>query len=588
MKKRYPRFHRWIYTGIFILLPMLLCTQDRHSGLLNEILQEKWRIPAAGDGITRRPPSQDDSRFSREIRFTENIDQFRSEGEPFIAVNPIDPDHIVVSFMDLGFELDFPVFYSHDGGDTWNRSTFSPIDTFRSDFPDLFVAGGGDPVLAFDASGKLYFTWIYLGIQSMTGTIVTYWAWSEDQGAHFSLAEGRKRFIESGRINLINAGILNEGNGIFDRPWLAVDRSGGPMDGTLYCTGLFLPSDSSKIAGEGLVIRMKHPGVDSFEMQQTQISRSAEAQFSNVAVDPEGRVHVTFMDLDSSQLMHALLEAGGGEVLSLDTIAFASGFSTPKVHARENPAPSLVILPEANSLFLAWSDFSADQVSGYFSRSDDFGATWSAKRSINQLFTVPFDQVLMPVLAENTSGHLVMTWYGLDSLDRGLYYIAHSGDSGATWSDPLVVSSDSTDFQLYDELIFFGDYYKTAYVDETAYVAWSDGRDTMGAKLYFAKIDPLNPSVRVIPVVPPDHDVWISDVYPSPANGEAFMKIRSERDHQSIISIYTIDGRPVYQEKFQIASGEQRYRLPHTLAPGIYVLECVVNGKKYPARFIMK
>ena len=585
MKKTYAHRPGWLCLVIFILFPTLLLAQDRRSELLFDILKEKWHLPVSDEGrIHNGIPVG--SRNEGEIRFTDNNDQFRSEGEPFIAVNPNDPNQIVVSFMELGFELDFPVYYSSDGGETWDRSSFSPIDTFKSDFPELFVAGGGDPVLAFDASGKLYFTWIYLGIQAMTGTIVTYWAWSDDQGAQFSFAEGKNRFIEYGSINLINAKILNEGNGIFDRPWLAVDRSGGPLDGTLYCTGLFLPSDSSRIAGEGLVARIKYPGVDSFALGQTQISISEEAQFSNVDVDQGGRVHVTFMDLDSSRLMHALLKAGGKEIISLDTIASATGFSPVKVHVRENPAPSLVVDPGDFNLFLAWGDFTSDQVSGYLSMSFDLGKTWSAKRPVSDLFKEPLDQVLMPVLAGNNAGHLVLTWYGLDSLDRGLYYIAQSADSGESWSEPVAVSADTTDFGLYDEFHFFGDYYKTAYVDETAYITWSDGRDSLGAKLYFAKVDPLNPAVRIIQVNHEADGIWVGNVFPSPGGAQTRIKIRSEKGVHAALRINTIDGRIIHQNSMRILPGEQLYAVPAVRQSGIYLLELIDDGRKFSRRFI--
>lgn len=557
---------------LFVLfLPMILCAQNQKEDYVRSLLNEKWHT-INHPYQTLSIPTGIQKRSESEYRFSDIDDRNRSEGEPFIAIDPTDSNHIVVSFMDLGFELDFPVYFSTDGGDNWNKSEISVIDTFKSDFPELILAGGGDPILAFDATGKLYFSWIYLGIEFTTGTVVTYWAWSDNQGMDFQIAKGNDRYIEFGKINLFTAEIQNEGNGIFDRPWFAVDRSGGSHDGTLYCAGLFLASDSTELEGEGLVLRMKRPGVDSFELAQTQVSLGVNAQFSNITVDAGGRIHVSYVDLDADQLMHALVKAGGANVLSLDTVSTLVGFSPIKVHSRENPAPSLTIDPQNFDTYLTWSDFSNELVYGFLSKSTDFGRTWSDPFLLNEILNSDFNQVLMPVISMNEKGNIALTYFGLDEADKGRYYISHSEDGGNSWNVPIAVSSDTTDFSMYSDSSFFGDYYKTEYMGNHAYIVWSDGRNMVGAKTYFAKIDPANPSVNVYPIHSIQDQTHVSQVYPSPGVGQQFFSIETKLFQQLNLQIFSVEGKLMHQWKDQVPVGESEIGIPFNAPPGSYIL----------------
>jgi hypothetical protein len=571
MKTISPRRTRLAFLLFILFLPLILCAQNQKGDHVRKMLQEKWHtIAHPFQGLPS--PVEIQKRSENEYRFSDIDDRSRSEGEPFIAVNPTDSNHIVVSFMDLGFELDFPVYFSTDGGENWNKSEISVMDTFKSDFPELIVGGGGDPILAFDATGKLYFSWIYLGIEFTTGTVVTYWAWSENQGMNFQIAKGNDRYIEFGKINLFTAEIQNEGNGIFDRPWFAVDKSGGPHDGTLYCAGLFLPSDSTELEGEGLVLRMKRPGVDSFELAQTQVSLGVNAQFSNIAVDPGGRIHISYVDLDADQLMHALVKAGGTDVLSLDTVSALVGFSPIKVHSRENPAPSLIIDPQNYDTYLAWSDFSNELVQGFLSKSIDFGRTWSDPFLLNEALDFDLSQVLMPVIAINEKGHIALTYFGLDEADKGHYLISHTEDGGDSWKPPLIVSGDTTDFSTYSDSSFFGDYYKTEYVGNHAYIVWSDGRNKLGAKTYFSKIDPANPSVSVHPISSIQDHTYVSPVFPSPGAGQQFISIKAKFFQQLHMQVFSLDGRLLHQWNDQVQAGETMKEIPFSGPPGSYIL----------------
>ncbi|HHG85315.1 MAG TPA: hypothetical protein ENJ82_11270, partial [Bacteroidetes bacterium] len=152
------------------------------------------------------------------------------EGEPFIMVNPNDSDNVVVSYMDLNNGLRFPIYYTLDGGNSWNLSNFNTVDSMARFHPTWTIAGGGDPVFAYDSNGRLYFSWLYLSQAPNSNNedpMEMYWAWSDDKGQTWKMVnDTNDRLIGSGSLIFGGIAIGSAGDGIFDRQWMAVDRSG--------------------------------------------------------------------------------------------------------------------------------------------------------------------------------------------------------------------------------------------------------------------------------------------------------------------------------------------------------------------------
>lgn len=130
-----------------------------------------------------------------------------------------------------------------------NKALLNPGALFTQDNPLLQIAGGGDPIMDFDKNGKLYYSWLYLGIDASfsEGQFLVYWAWSDNKGADFQTAPGEDQFISKGGLSFLTGDITNFGDGIFDRPWLSIDKSDGPNANTLYCAGLFIPNDTTSL-----------------------------------------------------------------------------------------------------------------------------------------------------------------------------------------------------------------------------------------------------------------------------------------------------------------------------------------------------
>ena len=451
---------RILIYGLFCLALMPwqeLIGQISVNELLLESIKEKNRHPYMTSQTS--PPQEDvlGLRSAQEIKFTNSQNASSSEGEPYIAVNPNDSNHLVLSYMDLTTTLNMPVYYSYDGGASWEQSPFSTLSAFDTDtiYDNHVLVGGGDPVLVFDDDHTLYFSWITLGINTTTslGKFALWWAYSEDGGQSFTLAPGHQHFISRGSVNLLTGAIGTYGDGVFDRNWLDVDLSKGPYHGTLYCAGQYFAKLDPGETASGISLRTKRAGAISFENQNKKISPGAATQFTNIGVDGSGNVHVIYGNLEENLIAHQVSKDGGFNFSTPHTISsFEYIFNGNKlIHNRENPVPSLAIDKSDNSLHVAWTSYGSDQVvTGYYSSSTDLGETWSRPMALTDLAGSEFKHSMMPAVATNASGDLSVGWYALTDRLVSDFYAAQKKKGNDHFDVAELISSNSTNFRAYD------------------------------------------------------------------------------------------------------------------------------------------
>lgn len=132
--------------------------------------------------------------------------------EPYIAVNPSNPNNIVAAWMRLsGFTLAIGTSYSNDGGTTWSSPT-----TIPHLYPAFTMA---DVSLTFGTSGKVYMTFIDYETTLDSGYVMI--TKSINGGATWSTP-----------VKVLS-GLASPDKPI-DRPWVAIDNSGGIYDGRIY------------------------------------------------------------------------------------------------------------------------------------------------------------------------------------------------------------------------------------------------------------------------------------------------------------------------------------------------------------------
>ncbi len=104
--------------------------------------------------------------FSRNQLVTRQLGLFPLNTEPHIAVNPLDPEHLVLGVIDYNFPA-LSTYVSFDGGETWEGP--NQLRYFQEDF-----GAAGDPVVAFDRDGNVYMVSISLGFEEFRlGSLVS-------------------------------------------------------------------------------------------------------------------------------------------------------------------------------------------------------------------------------------------------------------------------------------------------------------------------------------------------------------------------------------------------------------------------------
>ncbi len=134
--------------------------------------------------------------------------------EPHLAIDPTDEDGILVGTIELrdGDQYRVGVLYSRDGGKSFVRHTA----------PDLELATGADPWVAFDAEGRPFITALVNPPEAGIGDPALVWLLRAD-----SLGGAWREPLEIGR---------GEGGG-WDQQKISVDRTSGPYRGRIYVVG---------------------------------------------------------------------------------------------------------------------------------------------------------------------------------------------------------------------------------------------------------------------------------------------------------------------------------------------------------------
>ena len=474
--------------------------------------------------------------FSSNVLVTRDFSSAPYQTEPHLAVDPADPDHLVLGTIDYGFPSTSS-YVSLDGGESWEGP-------FRAPYLLDDLGSGGDPVLAIDRSGATYMTMISIGEEEFTvgpvgvSQLVSSIAVARSDDGGFTWPET----ISTARSRVSTDGLTPDrfgrlrGNlviGFLDKPWIAVGPSPeDPTQDVLYVTYTdFETSYTVLWLGEVptivpvatqttiRVVRSEDGGRSwstpvavSPTVNQSYAESGPEApgvfgtsrtvQGSQPAVAPDGSVYVAWADSTDDDSFK-----GVGEIYVARSTDTGATFGTPVVASTFNEIayrprnaffrfwasqfPQLAIGP-AGEIYVGYAakpaDRPRDDSDVWLVKSIDAGQSWDRAIRLNDDDST--SPQFFPSIDVAPNGTVHAMWGDMrDDPNEARFHIYYtrSEDGGETWGfeipDLDITAGDTrvTDFgsnpnRGFPGGRFIGDYFSLQATDEDAYMVWSDTR----------------------------------------------------------------------------------------------------------------
>ena len=428
-----------------------------------------------------------------------------AQDETAIALNPGNENNVVAGFNDYaviatGFGGN-GVAYSFDGGLTFTRLAAGvPL-------PANFNNAGGDPALAFDSQGRVYYA--HLGISAgpdfmqNSGVFV---ARSDDGGKTWNATVGVATNVSSGgRVNFE------------DKEYIDADRNASsPHKDRVYITWTRFYEGNypgSSTAGGGDIM-LSHSD-DGGQTWSSPIRLSAPAdlsgnggtmtpgksfvQGSEPRVGPDGSVYVVFHFAGRTVLRRS---TDGGDTFGAVSYPFGNSSNASAVLGdlpgwtfRVNDFPNAATDPtRPGYVYVVATDDPTDDTNGdggdiVFARSTDYGATWGAKTKLNDDGGTASQ--VFPWIAVTAGGDVGVIWYdarnasGSNTVD---VYGTCSHDGGGTFQPNFRVTDQTFNPNTgqFTGDTFFGDYNGLAAGASLFYALWTDARNGE-QEIYFAR-----------------------------------------------------------------------------------------------------
>jgi hypothetical protein len=374
-----------------------------------------------------------------------------AEGEPHLAVDPRDPNHLVATWQQdrfpvYGGALSNLVAVSRDGGKKWN---VHPVDKLSR------CTGGAkerssDPWLSFGADGSL-----------LLGSLV----FDNDASGHLSEASGE----ELAGATALESSRSTDGGGSFDPPASIIDQ--GVYDDREAVTVDPVRPGKAYVAWVRRYGTLGESGMEMFARSddggrtwtgQRAIFTPPTGFFTDptlIRVLPDGTLlNLFFLDNGSFALpeptptvpwdVMAQRSTDGGQTWG-DAVRVATAQPWPPSDpdsgddVRAIPLISLDVGADG-AVYVAWNEKSGRDVydDGYVrvARSTDGGASWSEPMTVAHVH----GQTFLPSLAVAGDGTVGVLWddtrndvRGDDQLTADVW-LARSGDRGASWQEQHV------------------------------------------------------------------------------------------------------------------------------------------------------
>ncbi len=451
------------------------------------------------------------------------------DGEPYIAVNPANQNNIIAGWMRL--RVDGKIWIatkaSFDKGQTWSAINFMPHDTT--------INGSADVSIAFHNSGVAYISWINFRQTPDTAGAV-FLSKSTDGGLTWGTPN---KVIDN----------FDKPDYPFDRPWVAVDNSGGVNDGTVFVTSM----TAYWVVGQHHIYLRTSSNSGAVWSSVKQIDTTAfsvgslTTSYGGISIGKDGRAYIVFISYDVSISpyirYYSVTTTDLGITFQRNVIgtAFISGGSgfTKAWSIDANPAIN-------GNAVLTWVDNRYGDYDIILSKTTNGGLSWSAPIRVNDDAVYNGIEQDMVWADFSPSGKLSVAWRdrrinGIGSIVPFDIYTAVSSDTANSFSSNYRVTSVSSPYFLVPQgNSFIG----CAMSDSSVYLNWGDYRNSPDWDIYFNKTDisTLTTSIKEV-LQPIPLSFSLSQNYPNPFNPKTSITFAIPKSSFVNITVIDISGK---------------------------------------------
>lgn len=480
------------------------------------------------------------------------------DGEPFLTINPNNSQHIVVAWMGfkLGNALVIKTRVSFDAGQTWSTTVSIPHA--------VIGYTSADPSLKFDNNGNLFLSFIDHIENPITGAV--YVVKSSDGGLNWGAP-----------IEVINAN-ADASQFPIDRPWMAVDISGGINDGNIYITTMspnrqaptapFHPYFMKSINGGASFLPFRY--LDSTNYLAGNLIRQPMPTPCLAADGVFHAIYPSFLLSQSffAQYIHTSSSDAG--------VSFDYNIALQTTGADTNSLPkkgyTLIANPSnANHLMYAYPHNTNGDLDVFMIESLDAGINWTQPLRVNDdpignnrmqdLIWLDFD----------TDGDVIITWRDRRNAIDSTYEVSSEIYGAVRWKDS---TNFSPNFPITDTSVAYNsilsnngnDFMCVNMINDTIYSVWGDTKSGF-LNIWFQQTD-LSSGVTTIKDLA--NNIKHISTYPNPTLNKLTINFGDNELINAHYEIINLSGKVV--EKQNISSKSKQVDLS-TYAKGVYLLK---------------
>lgn len=489
-------------------------------------------------------------------------------GEPYLVINPNNPNNIIIAWMALdittAFKMTIKSKVSFDGGQTWGNTY---------NHPHLSSTwGSADVSMCFRKNGTVYLSYIdYRQSPDSGGVYITH---STNGGVTWSSP-----------TRAWNANSEDPTKVPLDRPWLAVDNSTATTQGSFYMTtkpAPWIPAPNRaylKASADSGANWSTYRYVDTTNHL---IGPSIQAPMAALCVAADGALCIAFPSYLISQsvfpkIYFAKSYNKGASFQYYDLLVNPSAVPSPNNYKL---GYNIVANPNnANQLAACFISNQNGDPDVYITTTNNGGLNWSTPVRVNDDGLSNGKAQDLAWVSYSNNNKIVAVWRDKrNGAGTGFYqpsdmYCSVSLNNGTSFLPNIRLSNVSV---AHDTILTQNgnDFSSCALNNDTIYAAWGDVR-TGKLNIYFAKTS-IATGMGVLPILV-NKETQSVLFYPNPSNGNISYKFIDEKINFGQVVIFNSDGKIVFKGQIEKNTTHNRIELS-TLKSGVYLIKFENEG----------